>query len=87
MAEIVFILCAIMSVICTVMLLEGYRKTRNQLLLWSGFCFLLLAIDNTFLCVDLIVFPLVEMHGPFWRNLMTAVSGSLLLFGLIMELS
>src|SRR4051812_47405045 len=57
MAEAVFVLCAVMSVICTGALMAGYRKSRNRLLLWSAFCFLLLALNNIFLCFDLIIFP------------------------------
>lgn len=87
MAEIVFMLCAVMSIICTVALGLGYRKSRNPLLLWSALCFLFLAFDNIFLCVDLLVFPFVNLDGPFWRDLLTATAGTLLLSGLIMELS
>jgi len=85
MAEIVFILCAVMSGICALALTIGYRKSRNRLLLWSALCFLLLAINNFFLCFDLLLFPTLNLDGPFWRNLLTAASGILLLAGLITE--
>lgn len=87
MAESVFILCAIMSIICTLALTMGYRKSGNRLLLWSALCFLLLAINNSFLCFDLLVLPTVNLDGPFWRNLLTAASGILLLAGLITEIT
>lgn len=87
MAEIVFVLCAVMSIVCGVALLSGYRKSGNRLLLWSALCFLLLAINNSFLCFDLLVVPMVNLEGPFWRNCLTAGAGMLLLSGLIAELS
>lgn len=87
MAEIIFLLCAFMSTVCAVALLRGYKKKRSELLFWSGVCFLVLAANNIFLCVDLIVLPDIDLSGPFWRNLTSAVAGSVLLFGLIMEIS
>jgi hypothetical protein len=87
MAETVYVLCALLSVICAVSLYRGYRSSRNRLLLWSALCFGFLAANNIFLCVDVILLPLLELHGPFWRNLLSATAGSLLLYGLILELS
>lgn len=87
MAEVVFILCAIMSITCTVALIFGYRKSGNRLLLWSALCFLFLAVNNIFLCFDLLVVPTVDLHGPFWRGILTSAAGLLLLFGLITELT
>jgi hypothetical protein len=87
MAETIYLLCAVMSTVCALALYNGFRKTQNRLLLWSAGCFALLALNNIFLCVDLICFPKVDLHGPFWRALMTAGAGSTLLFGLIWELS
>lgn len=87
MAEVVFLLCAVVSTACTIALYMGFRKTHNQLLLWGAICFLLLAVNNIFLCVDLILLPEVEMHGPLWRNFITASAGCALLSGLITELS
>lgn len=87
MAETVFILCAVVSIVCTFALFKGYNKSRNKLLLWSALCFLLLSISHVFLCVDLILLPQLELDGPFWRNLLSASAGMLLLSGLIMEIS
>lgn len=87
MAEIIFLLCAIMSSACAVMLYRGYNKTSNRLLLWSAICFALVAMNNIFLVLDLVVLPEVDLNGPFWRNLLSALAGSSLLGGLIKELS
>ena len=35
MAEAVYLLCALVSVVCAVMLLNGYRANRTTLLFWN----------------------------------------------------
>ena len=84
MPETVYLLCAATSVTCTVLLLRAYRRQRTRLLLWSSLCFVLLALNNTLLFVDLIVVP-SDIDLSIWRS-GTALAGvSLLLFGLIWE--
>jgi len=87
MTEIVYILCAVMSLVCAFMLYRGYRHNRTKLLLWSSLCFGFFALNNVFLFVDMALLPNVDLHGPFWRSLLSAISGVLLLFGLIWELA
>lgn len=87
MAEIVYSLCGVGSVLCALMLMRGYRKDRSQLLLWSSVCFGFLALNNIVLVLDLVLLPDLEFSGAFWRNFMAAVAGSTLLYGLIGELT
>ena len=87
MAEIVYALCAVMSVACATCLFRGYRKTQTQLLLWSSLCFGIFALNNCLLFVDLVIFPDVEFNGLFWRNLLAASAGFSLLYGLIGEMT
>jgi hypothetical protein len=87
MAELVYLLCAILSLVCAGMLLRGYIHSHTQLLLWSALCFAFIAANNTFLFIDLAIFPSLDLHGQLWRNLLSATGGSLLLFGLIWELT
>lgn len=87
MSETVYFLCAFLSIVCATLLIRGYRKTGSNFLLWSSLCFFFLAGNNIILVVDLVFYPDVEMNGPFWRNLFGAVSGGLLLFGLIWEVT
>ena len=87
MAETVFILCAVTSCACAAALFRGYRKSENRLLLWGALCFCFLALNNIFLCFDMIFFPEIDMHGPAIRNFLAAIAGSLLLGGLISELA
>ena len=87
MAEIVYILCAVMSASCALLLFLGYRRTPTHLLLWSCFCFCVLTVSNSILVVDLIILPDLDFHGAFWRNLFSASAGALLVFGLVWELT
>lgn len=86
MSEVIFALCGLMSIGCAGLLLRGYRMERSHLLLWSSICFALLAVTNTILVVDLVMLPDIEFSGGLWRNLLTAIASSLLVFGLIWEL-
>jgi hypothetical protein len=84
MPEAVYLLCAATSMSCAALLLRGYRRVRSRLLLWSSLCFVLLALNNTLLFVDLIVVP-TSADLSLWRAV-TALSGvGVLLFGLIWE--
>lgn len=84
MAETVYLLCAATSVACTLLLLRAYRRQRTRLLLWSSLCFVMLALNNTLLFIDLIVVP-TTVDLSLWRS-STALAGvGLLLFGLIWE--
>ena len=87
MAESIYILCCGLSLACTVMLYRAYKKGPSVLLLWSSACFAMLALNNALLVVDLVVFPDLDFHGWFWRNMLSAGAGSVLLFGLIWELT
>jgi hypothetical protein len=61
MAEVVYILCALTSLACAVLLIRGYRRSRSRLLLWSCLSFLALAANNVLLFVDLVIVPNVDL--------------------------
>jgi len=82
-AEIVYILGAIVSLCCGVLLLRSYSHVRKGLLLWSGLCFCGLAISNGLIFVDLVIFPQTNLY-PL-RLGTAAASMLLLLYGLIWE--
>lgn len=84
MPETVYLLCAVTSVSCAVLLLRAYRRQRTRLLLWSSLCFVLLALNNTLLFVDLIVVP-TEIDLSLWRGAISLAGVGVLLFGLIWE--
>jgi hypothetical protein len=83
MAEVVYLLCAITSIGCAIMLLRGYANSRVRLLLWSGLCFVGLAINNIILFIDLVIVTNVDLS--LWRSLTSLGGLILLLYGLIWD--
>ena len=83
MALIVYALCALASLICAVMLLRGYQRTRVRLLLWSGLCFAAFALNNVLLIIDVRI--LIERDLSVVRSLPSLVGIALLLYGLVWE--
>ena len=83
MAAMVYILGALTSLACAVLLLRGYSRGRKRLLLWSGLCFAGLALSNLLIFIDLIVLPGRDLY--LWRLATTGVAMALLLYGLIWE--
>jgi hypothetical protein len=85
-AQIVYLLCAATSLLCAVLLLRGYWTGRARLLLWSGLCFVFLALDNVLLFVDEVLIPEVDV-GLVLARRFAALSGlALLLYGLVFDL-
>lgn len=82
MAELVYILCALTSLACAILLLRNYWRNRTELLLWCAICFLGLAVNNSVLFVDLVLMP-TQVDLSLLRNTISAFSGLTLLFGLI----
>jgi hypothetical protein len=83
MAESVYALCAVTSIVCAVLLLRGYRTTRTRLLFWSSLCFSGLALNNVLLFVDLILVPNIDLF--FWRAACALAGMSILVYGLIWD--
>jgi len=83
MAPAVYILCAVTSIACAMLLLRGYARSRVRLLLWSSLCFVGLAFNNIVLSIDVLVVPTMDLS--MWRNPPALVGLSLLLYGLIWD--
>ena len=84
MAESVYILCALTSILCAALLFRGYRANRTRLLFWASLAFLLLAVNNVILYLDLVVLP--ASVDLFWyRTSVSMAAMLLLLFGLVWE--
>ena len=84
MAEAVYILCALTGTLCAMLLYRGYRANRTRLLFWASLAFLLLAINNVVLYVDLVILPV--RPDLFWYRTGVALAAMLLLlFGLVWE--
>ena len=84
MAEVVYILCALTSIACAILLFRGWSATRSRLLFWSGLCFAGLAVNNIMLLLDLVVFP-TSIDLRMVRNLSALLSVGVLVHGLISE--
>lgn len=83
MAESVYVLCAVASLLCTLLLLRGYRRTRSRLLLWSSLCFGGLTCNNVLLFVDLVLVP--DLNLALARSAVALAGLLILLYGLIFD--
>ncbi len=83
MGPAVYILSALTTLLCAVLLLLGYARARKRLLLWSGLCFAGLTVSNLLVFVDLIELPAMDLY--LWRLGTAVIAMALLLYGLIWE--
>jgi hypothetical protein len=83
MATFFYNMCALVSLICSVLLLRAYARSRLRLLLWSAICFFGLAISNLLIFVDLKLLPQTDLYAA--RLVAAAFAMMLLLYGLIWE--
>jgi hypothetical protein len=80
---IVYLLCALTSGLCALLLLRAYRRSRASLLFWSGAGFCAFGLSNIMLFVDLVLLPGTDLSLA--RNVVTLCGIVLLLRGLIWE--
>lgn len=80
---VVYVLCALTSLICAAMLYRGYRQTRVRLLFWSALCFACFAVNNLVLIIDVRILP--EHDLSLVRSFPTVLGIALLLYGLAWE--
>jgi hypothetical protein len=84
MAQTVYLLCALTSLVCTILLARAYRASRVRLLFWSILCFAGLTAANVLLFIDLVI-----MAGGSdlvaWRTGVTLAAVGALLYGLIVD--
>ena len=82
-ADGIYALCAVTSLVAAGMLLRHYRTRRSRVLLWSCIAFVGLAINNVLVLLDFGVMPAVDLS--IIRAFTAAVSLSILVYGLIWE--
>lgn len=82
MGEAVYILCAVTSLVCAVLLVRAYLRSRSPLLLWSSVCFVGLFVNNVILVVDVVLMT-TEVDLLLARDLTNTVSILALVVGLI----
>ncbi|HEX6669679.1 MAG TPA: DUF5985 family protein [Gemmatimonadales bacterium] len=84
MAAAVYVLCALTSLACAVLLLRAYQDRAVRLLLWSGLAFIGFAFGNIMLVVDRVVVG-PGMDLSIWRSLPVLVGLAVLIYGLVWD--
>lgn len=83
MAAAVYVLCALTSFACAVLLLRGYQKRGVRLLLWSGLGFVGFTLGNIMLVVDLVVIRTADLS--LLRSLPVLAGLLVLIYGLVWD--
>jgi hypothetical protein len=83
MAESVYVLCALTSLLCAVLLARSYKRTATRLLLWGALCFAGLTLNSALLFVDLVIVPSTDLS--LLRSSVALAALLLLLFGLVWD--
>ena len=83
MGTVIYILCALTSGACAVLLWRGWRRSHARLLFWSSLCFVGLSLNNLLLVVDTQVMPQTDM--AIVRMLPALIGAALLVYGLIWD--
>lgn len=79
----VYTLCFATSTMCAYLLGRSFHRTRSRLLFWSALCFVLLAVVNFLVVLDMLVYPDVDLR-PL-RLALSLAAVSVLLFGFIWD--
>ena len=82
-AAAVYLLCLATSAVCAWLLVRSYRRNRSRLLLWSAACFVMLAVNNLAVVLDILILPHIDLTTL--RILASLAGVSTLLFGFIWE--
>ncbi len=84
MSEAIYLLCALTSLICAILMLRGYLRSKTRLLLWTSICFVGLLANNVMLFIDKVLYPAADVL--VWERAMAALAAvAILLFGLIWD--
>ncbi len=84
-AQIVYVLCGLTSLLVALLLWQNFRKTGFRLLFWSSICFLALTVNNVMLFLDVVVYPSADL--AVLRTLPAVLGFGALLYGFIWEAS
>jgi hypothetical protein len=79
-ADIVYVLCALTSLLCAVLLFRGWRASRAKLLFWGALCFTGLMLNNILLVIDV---RMDNVDLATLRLVPAVIGVGLLLYGLI----
>jgi uncharacterized protein DUF5985 len=79
----IYLLCALTALLCAVLLLRAYARSRYRLLLWSGLCFAGLTANNILLVLDKVVLP--DIDFSLARSITALLAMAVLIYGLIFD--
>lgn len=79
----VYALATLVSGLCAILLLRGYKAGGHRLLLWCGISLAGLTLTNLLVFFDLIVFARLDFYP--YRLVSATVSTLILLYGLVQE--
>ncbi|HEV7178623.1 MAG TPA: DUF5985 family protein [Candidatus Baltobacteraceae bacterium] len=83
-AEGVYLLCTLTSLLCAILLTRAYLRSHVPLLFWSAVCFYAFTINNALVFIDLVILPSNYDLSPV-RAIPAAIGVLLLCYGLIRE--
>ena len=78
-----YLLCFLTSISCCLLLIRSYNMNKSRILLWTAACFVLLAIDNLLVVLDLIALPTIDLTA--FRLVAIFFAVTTLLIGFIWE--
>jgi len=78
MATTVYLLCALTSAACALLLIREYQRARARLLLWSSLAFVGFALNNALVFADYVLVPNTDLAAI--RAAVALVSVALLLY-------
>lgn len=84
MSTVVYVLCALTSLACAVLVARAHLRDPSSILRWTTACFVLLAISDAMLVVDLSIIGDTTDLAP-WRNAIAMVGLLALLYGLLRD--
>lgn len=83
MIDVVYLLCALTSLTCVVLLWRGWKRSGARLLFWSALCFVGLFLNNVLLIVDTRVLP--QMDLALVRMIPALLGALALVYGLVWD--
>ena len=79
-----FLIAALTSLACMLLLFRAYTASRRRVLLWSALCFVALTINNVLLFVDLVLLP-ASVDLRVLRHAVALTGVIFMLYGFISE--
>lgn len=84
MSDFVYLLSALTSAACAILLLRSYRNSRVRLLLWSGLAFVGLTANDVLRWMDIRIFS-TSVDLSAWRLIPAVMGLAVLCYGMIWE--